>query len=242
MRKLSQKELLHEGFWSGVARVAGQAAKGAAKVIVPKTTALLGKGAELAAGAIENIRSGNPVASVKTFLGSEEGKRQFKGVNLNKKEELLANGDYKILITGGTYINNLGGGKFEDKDLSGGFLIVRQKERPGGAGFDNTILEVHDKNGKLNKKPINAGASKPEAGGKPASRPRTGGKKKGELSQTPSAIKRRQKTAARRAEAAGLSVSAPATKPSATKKSKTKQATKPSATKKSKTKQASKKP
>ena len=162
MRKLSQKELLHEGFGSllaGVARVAGQAAKGAVKAIAPKTTAMLGKGAELAAGAIENIRSGSPRASVKTFLGSEKGKRQFKGVNLGK-EELLPNGDYKVPVTSGIYINDLGGGKFEDKDLSGGFIIIRQKERPGGAGFDNTILEVHDKNGKLNKKPINAGSDK----------------------------------------------------------------------------------
>ena len=163
MRKLSQKELIHEGFGSfvrGLGRVAGQAARGTAKTLLPKTTSILGKGAELAAGAIENIRSGSPVASVKRFLGGEEGRRTFKNIKLGK-EELLPNGDYRVPITGGFFINDLGGGKFEDKDVSGGFMIVRQKERPGGAGFDNKILEVHDKNGKLNKKTISAGLSSP---------------------------------------------------------------------------------
>lgn len=194
MRKLSQKELLHEGFGSllsGVARVAGQAAKGAAKAVAPKTTAMLGKGAELAAGAIENIRSGSPSAAAKKFLGSEEGKRNFKGVKFGK-EELLPNGDYKIPITSGVFINDLGGGKFEKKDVSGGFVIVRQKERPSGAGFDNTILEVHDKNGKLNKKPISVGSSNPPTTKSSAARPQGGGKVKGQLSQTPNAIKKRQ--------------------------------------------------
>ena len=51
--------------------------------------------------------------------------------------------------------------------------------------------------------------------GTPAAKPRTGGKKKGELSQTPSAIRRRQATAARRAADAGLSVSKPAAAPAA---------------------------
>ena len=51
--------------------------------------------------------------------------------------------------------------------------------------------------------------------GTPAAKPRTGGKQKGVLSQTPSAIRRRQATAARRAADAGLSVSKPAAAPAA---------------------------
>ena len=173
MRRLSQKELLQEGIGSvigGLARVARKAATGAAKAIAPKTMDALGRGATLAAGAIENIRSGSPRASVGTFLDSEEGKREFKDLKLGK-ETKLKNQNFKIEVKSGFYLNSLGGDNIEEKDLTGGYFIVRRKNRGGGDGYDNEITEVYDNTGKrLNKNPIKAGTEVP----KPAKAGKTG--------------------------------------------------------------------
>ena len=177
MRKLTQKELVNEGIGSllgGLARTARNATGAVAKAIAPTYMGALGKGASLAAGAIENIRSGSPTASASTFLDSEDGKRTFKDVKLGK-ETKLSNQNFKIQIKSGYYLNSLGGDKIEEKDVTGGYIILRRKNRGGGQGFDNEIVEVWDANGKLNTKPIKAGTSsepKPgraAAGGAPAS-------------------------------------------------------------------------
>ena len=164
MRKLTQKELVNEGFGSllgGLARTARNATGAVAKAIAPTYMGALGKGASLAAGAIENIRSGSPTASAGTFLDSEDGKRTFKDVKLGK-ETKLSNQNFKIQIKSGYYLNSLGGDKIEEKDVTGGYIILRRKNRGGGQGFDNEIVEVWDTNGKLNTKPIKAGTELPK--------------------------------------------------------------------------------
>jgi hypothetical protein len=185
MRRLSQKELLQEGIGSmifGLARVARKAATGTAKALAPKTMEALGKGATLAAGAIENIRSGSPSVSIGTFLDSEDGKREFKGVKLGK-ETKLKNQNFKVEVKSGYYLNSLGGENIEEKDLTGGYYIVRRKNRGGGDGYDNEITEVYDGTGKrLNKNPIKIGtevpvpakAGKPDKTGKAAKAGKTG--------------------------------------------------------------------
>jgi len=180
MRRLSQKELLQEGigsFIGGLGRVARKAATGAAKILAPKTMDALGKGATLAAGAIENIRSGSPSASIGTFLDSEDGKREFKGVKLGK-ETKLKNQNFKVEVKSGYYLNSLGGENIEEKDLTGGYFIVRRKNRGGGDGYDNEITEVYDNTGKrLNKNPIKAGTEvlKPAKAGEPDETGKAGG-------------------------------------------------------------------
>jgi len=160
MRNLSQRELLKEGFGSmlsGLARTARNAAGSVATAVAPETMGALKKGAGLAAGAIENIRSGSPIASTGLFLDSEDGKREFKDIKLGK-ETKLPNQNFKIEVKSGFYLNSVGGDKIEEKDLTGGYLILRRKNRGGGAGFDNEITEVWDSAGKrLNDKPIKAG-------------------------------------------------------------------------------------
>ena len=161
MRKLSQRELLEDGFASmlgGLARTARNAAGAVATAVAPETMGALKKGAGLAAGAIENIRSGSPTASTGVFLDSEDGKREFKNIKLGK-ETKLPNQNFKIEVKSGSYLNSTGGDKIEEKDLTGGYLILRRKNRGGGAGFDNEITEVWDNTGKrLNDKPIKAGS------------------------------------------------------------------------------------
>ena len=163
MRKLSQRELLEDGFASmlgGLARTARNAAGAVATAVAPETMGALKKGAGLAAGAIENIRSGSPTASTGVFLDSEDGKREFKNIKLGK-ETKLPNQNFKIEVKSGSYLNSTGGDKIEEKDLTGGYLILRRKNRGGGAGFDNEITEVWDSNNKrLNDKPIKAGTEK----------------------------------------------------------------------------------
>ena len=163
MRKLSQRELLEDGFASmlgGLARTARNAAGAVATAVAPETMGALKKGAGLAAGAIENIRSGSPTASTGVFLDSEDGKREFKDIKLGK-ETKLPNQNFKIEVKSGSYLNSTGGDKIEEKDLTGGYLILRRKNRGGGAGFDNEITEVWDNTGKrLNDKPIKAGTEK----------------------------------------------------------------------------------
>ena len=163
MRKLSQRELLEDGFASmlgGLARTARNAAGAVATAVAPETMGALKKGAGLAAGAIENIRSGSPTASTGGFLDSEDGKREFKNIKLGK-ETKLPNQNFKIEVKSGSYLNSTGGDKIEEKDLTGGYLILRRKNRGGGAGFDNEITEVWDSNNKrLNDKPIKAGTEK----------------------------------------------------------------------------------
>tara|TARA_R110000851_G_scaffold229877_2_gene382645 strand:- start:1240 stop:2421 length:1182 start_codon:yes stop_codon:yes gene_type:complete len=160
MRKLSQRELLEDGFGSmlsGLARGARNAIGSVATAVAPETMGALGKGASLAAGAVERIRSGSPRASAGTFLDSEDGKREFKDIKLGK-ETKLENQNFKIEVKSGYYLNSVGGDQIEEKDISGGYIILRRKKRGGAGGFDNEIIEVWDsKNKRLNDKPIKAG-------------------------------------------------------------------------------------
>ncbi len=166
MRKLSQRELLDEGFrsaLSGITRGLRNATGSIASAIAPETTGALKAGAGIAAGAVEKIRSGSPSAAVGSFFDSEEGKREFKDVAIGK-EEKLPNQNWKIPIKSGYYLNSKGGDQIEEKDLSGGYVILRRKKRGGAGGFDNEIIEVWDINNKrLNDKPIKAGSDDPSA-------------------------------------------------------------------------------
>ena len=180
MRKLSQRELLDEGFGSmlsGLARGARNAIGSVATAMAPETMGALSKGASIASGAVERIRSGSPRASAGTFFDSEDGKREFKDIKLGK-ETKLPNQNFKIEVKSGYYLNSVGGDQIEEKDLSGGYVVLRRKKRGGAGGFDNEIIEVWDSNNKrLNEKPIKAGTDiptattgqdgKPEADGKP---------------------------------------------------------------------------
>lgn len=166
MRKLSQRELLEDGFGSmlsGLARGARNAIGSVATAVAPETMGALGKGASLAAGAVERIRSGSPRASAGAFLDSEDGKREFKDIKLGK-ETKLENQNFKIEVKSGYYLNSVGGDQIEEKDISGGYIILRRKKRGGAGGFDNEIIEVWDsKNKRLNNKPIKAGSDDPPA-------------------------------------------------------------------------------
>ena len=166
MRKLSQRELLDEGFGSmlsGLARGARNAIGSVATAVAPETMGALGKGASIAANAVERIRSGSPRASAGTFFDSEDGKREFKDIKLGK-ETKLPNQNFKIEVKSGYYLNSVGGDQIEEKDLSGGYIVLRRKKRGGAGGFDNEIIEVWDSSNKrLNEEPIKAGSDDPPA-------------------------------------------------------------------------------
>lgn len=166
MRKISQRELLDEGFGSmlsGLARGARNAIGSVATAVAPETMGALGKGASIAANAVERIRSGSPRSSAGTFFDSEDGKREFKDIKLGK-ETKLPNQNFKIEVKSGYYLNSVGGDQIEEKDLSGGYVVLRRKKRSGAGGFDNEIIEVWDSNNKrLNDKPIKAGSDDPPA-------------------------------------------------------------------------------
>jgi len=144
----------------------------------------LKKGAGIAAGAVERIRSGSPSAAVGSFFDSEDGKREFKDIEIGKESKKMANQNWKIPIISGFYLNSVGGDQIEEKDLSGGYVVLRRKKRGGAGGFDNEIIEVWDSNNKrLNDKPIKAGSDDPSAAttgtdGKPGAdgKPGTDGK------------------------------------------------------------------
>ena len=167
MRKLSQKELLEEGFrsvLSGITRGLRNATGSIATAIAPETMGALKAGAGIAAGAVERIRSGSPSAAVGSFFDSEDGKREFKDIKIGKEFKKMANQNWKIPITSGFYLNSVGGDQIEEKDLSGGYVVLRRKKRGGAGGFDNEIIEVWDSNNKrLNDKPIKAGSDDPSA-------------------------------------------------------------------------------
>ena len=166
MRKLSQRELLEEGFGSmlsGLARGARNAIGSVATAVAPETMGALRKGANLASGAVERVMSGSPRASAGTFFDSEDGKREFKDIKLGK-ETKLPNQNFKIEVKSGYYLNSVGGDQIEEKDLSGGYVVLQRKKRGGAGGFDNEIIEVWDSNNKrLNDKPIKAGSDDPSA-------------------------------------------------------------------------------
>ena len=161
MRKLSQRELLDEGIssmLSGITRGLRNATGSIATAIAPETMGALKKGAGIAAGAIERIRSGSPTAAAGSFFDSEDGKREFKDIKLGE-DTTLPNQNIKIEVKSGYYLNSTGGDQIEEKDLSGGYIILRRKKRGGAGGFDNEITEVWDNTGKrLNDKPIKAGS------------------------------------------------------------------------------------
>ena len=161
MRKLSQRELLDEGIssmLSGITRGLRNATGSIATAVAPETMGALKKGAGIAAGAIERIRSGSPTAAAGSFFDSEDGKREFKDIKLGE-DTTLPNQNIKIEVKSGYYLNSTGGDQIEEKDLSGGYIILRRKKRGGAGGFDNEITEVWDNTGKrLNDKPIKAGS------------------------------------------------------------------------------------
>ena len=167
MRNQSQRELLDEGLWStmaGVTRGLRNATGSIASIALPKTTAALKKGASIASGAIERIRSGSITAAVGSFLDSEEGKRSFEGIGLGDWERLgtgsvfdrfrSGKNDFKINIDKGYYISRVDG-QVEKKDLAGGSFIIKRSKRDGPGGFDNEIVAVLDSNNqRMNDKPV----------------------------------------------------------------------------------------
>jgi len=168
MRKLSQRELLDEGFrsaMSGVARGLRNATGSIATAIAPENMAALKAGASIASGAIERIRSGSPSAAVGSFFDSEEGKREFRDIKIGK-ERKLANQNWEIPVKSGYFLNSISGSQIEEKDLSGGYLILRRNKRGGAGGFDNEIIEVLDSNKqRLNDRPIKFSSTEsPESG------------------------------------------------------------------------------
>ena len=137
MRKLSQKELLEEGLGSalrGITRGLRNATGSIATAIAPETMGALKAGAGIAAGAVERIRSGSPSAAVGEFFDSEDGKREFKDISIGK-EEKLPNQNWKIPIKSGFYLNSVGGDQIEEKDLSGGYVVLRRKKRKDYANY-----------------------------------------------------------------------------------------------------------
>lgn len=106
MRKLSQKELLEEGFLD-IVRGAGKAAmrgavaatKGIAKTISPTGAGIIGAAADTVGAAIGNIAASSPAISLKAFLSRPENRRLFRNYKINK-ETNLENGDRAIEITG----------------------------------------------------------------------------------------------------------------------------------------------
>lgn len=106
MRKLSQKELLEEGFLDAI-RGVGKAAirgalaatKGAAKIISPTGAGIIGSAADAVGSTIANIATSSPTVGLKAFLSRPENKRLFRSYKI-QREKKLENGDRVIQISG----------------------------------------------------------------------------------------------------------------------------------------------
>ena len=105
MRKLSQRELLEEGFLDivrGVGKSIGRGAlaatKGVIKTISPTGAKILGSAADAVGAAAANILGSSPRIALETFLKRPENKNIFKTYEIIK-ETNLPNGDRSIQLT-----------------------------------------------------------------------------------------------------------------------------------------------
>ena len=90
MKKLSQKEILDEGFGSmmkSLARGAAGLAKGTAKMISPTAAAVAKSAADKVGGAIGNIMS-SPTSAIKEYFNRPETKSKYDRLKIGKETKL----------------------------------------------------------------------------------------------------------------------------------------------------------
>ena len=90
MKKLSQKELLNEGFGSmvkGLARGAAGLAKGTAKMISPTAAKVAKSAADKVGGAIGNVLS-SPTAAIKEYFNRPEVRSKYDNLVIGKETKL----------------------------------------------------------------------------------------------------------------------------------------------------------
>ena len=90
MKKLSQRELLEEGFGSmmkSLARGAAGLAKGTAKMISPTAAKVAKSAADKVGGAIGNVLS-SPTAAIKEYFNRPETKSKYDNLKIGKETKL----------------------------------------------------------------------------------------------------------------------------------------------------------
>jgi len=150
MRKLSQKELISEGFGDllrgavkAAARGVGAAARGTAKAISPTAAGIIGKSVDTMGGALANIQKSDPKSMLNLAFTRSDAAVNYQDVQLGK-EVTLPNKDRSIEFKA----NYIDAPRSYEKVPITGRVIMRRRGDSGVAADEWKIIEIQDANHK----------------------------------------------------------------------------------------------